>query len=631
MDAPPGNTRFFYAALAALAAAAFAPALGLPFVFDDVLAVRDNVSLRDLSNAAYLFHPAYSDIFRNEGYEPLTYLFLMLAGKASGWQPWAFHAVSIAAHAACACLVLRLGLLLTGDAAAALAAGLLFALHPAQAETLAAAMFSGTVFSSLLFLAALHRFLADDGRRGAAGAALTAPLFGAALLFKERAFPGLLLFALLPLLRGGTAELRRRLPELAWLAAAWAAALLLRGRAMAGSGLGFAGLDPAYIPARLAAYAKTLLLPFWISPVYGKAFSPGAAAWAALAGCAALAWLAWRAGGRREKPYNAAAVGLLLAALTLLPYLNVLPLKDLSEYLSGTFASNRYLYLPMAGLALAAAALLAGRLGGALPRLAGGAALAALAALSLQQTLLWRSDEAVWARAAALNPSSPWARYMLGTHYLQAGRTPEAEKLLGEALALKPERPLLSHTYSALAQAALASGERTSAERYARLSLETWDMNHEAWNALGAALAGRDGGAEAERAFLRAAEIEPTGDGPLVNLGALRLSAGKPAEAAEALERALARRRSGYALDLLCRARAAGGDLRAAAGACAGALELSPDRPDTLLLLGRIYTKLGAQEPAALCLAEAGRLSGGSPELKAALEELENLRKRQKR
>lgn len=631
MENAPAKRHLVYAALAALTAAAFAPLLGLPFVFDDVLAVQNNASLRDLANAAYLFHPAYSDLFRNEGYEPLTYIVLMLTGKASGWQPWAFHAVSIAAHAACAALVLRLALLLTGDAAAALAAGLLFALHPAQAETLTAAMFSGTVFSAVFFLAALHRFLASDGRHGAGGRALTALLFGVSLLFKERTFPGLLLFALLPALRGGTAEFRRRLPELWWLAAAWAAALGLRGYAMAGGGFGLAALDPAYLPARLAVYARTLLLPFWISPVYGKELFPGPAAALALAAAAALGLAAVRAGRGNGGAYNAGTAGLLLAGTILLPYLNVLPVKDLAEYLSGVFASNRYLYLPLAGAALALAALLRGRLGGSAARAAGAAVVAGLVLLSVQQALLWRSEERVWARAAALNPGSPWARYMLGTHYLQAGRQADAERLLGEALALKPERPLLSHTYSALAQAALGAGNAALAGDRARLSLEAWDMNHEAWNALGAALAGQGRHAQAERAFLRAAEIEPTGDGPLFNLGALRLSAGDAAGAAEALERALARRASDRSLDLLCRARAAGGDLKRAADRCAAALELNPGRADTLLLLGRIYIGLGAAEPAALCLDAAEKIAGPGRDLAQARAELERLEKRGRR
>ncbi|MDD5210741.1 MAG: hypothetical protein PHV36_15245, partial [Elusimicrobiales bacterium] len=106
---------------------------------------------------------------------------------------------------------------------------------------------------------------------------------------------------------------------------------------------------------------------------------------------------------------------------------------------------------------------------------------------------------------------------------------------------------------------------------------------------------------------------------------------GDYARAAAAFELALARKRSDYALDLLCRARAAGGETEKAAQACLGALELKPGRADTLLLLGRLYLRLGAAEPAGLCLAEAAKISGGSRETLAALAELEILKKKKPR
>ena len=604
------------------------PALFLPFVFDDVLAVQNNYFLRHLANAAYLFRPAYSPVFRNEGYEPFTYIVMMLTGKACAWQPWGFHAVSILAHAACALLVYRLALLLTAEKYAALAAGLLFALHPAQAETALAAMFSGTIFSSIFFLWALHRFIGRDGRDGPGSRAFTALLYGVSLLFKERTFSGLLIFGLLPLLRtdGGLKELRRRAPELGALAIVWGAALALRTFAMQGGGFGFENLDPAFLIARLAAYAETILLPFWISPVYSKVSPlPDPAAIAALLLVSAAGWAALRA-GRGERKYSPAAVGLALFLVILLPYLNVLPVKDLAEYLSAVFASNRYLYLPMAGASLVLA-VLAGQIKKYLPgslslKLAGAAVLAALAVLSLQQQLLWRNEEKVWARAVELNPSNPWARYMLGTYYLQAGRADLAQKTLTEALARRPDRALLSNTYSGLAGAALAKNENSAAELAARKALETWQLNHDAWNTLGAALAGQGRNAEAAEAFEKAARIEITGDGPLVNLGLLYQRTGENGRAAEAFERALARRRSDYALDLLCRARAADGKIQEAARACVGAIELNPGRPDTLLLLGRIYMAMGAAEPAGLCLIGAVKLSGGSGEARFSLAEL---------
>jgi len=296
--------------LAVFSAAAYIPLLFLPFVFDDVMSVRNNPLLRDLSNAAYLFHPAYTHVFRNEGFEPFTFLYLMLAGKLVAWQAWGFHALSLLAHAACAWTVYKLALLLLGKEKPALLAGLLFALHPAQAESLVAALFSGTIFSALFFLAALYRFMERDGRDGAAGKLLTGLLFGVSLLFKERSFSGLPLFFLLPFLRGvpkppgcrkgmkipyeespltpaspggGFKELRRRLPELLALSFFWTAALFSRLSAGRGSSLGFKDMDPAYLFAKLAAYARMLFFPFQLSPVYQKTPAlPGPAGLAAL-------------------------------------------------------------------------------------------------------------------------------------------------------------------------------------------------------------------------------------------------------------------------------------------------------------------------------------------------------------
>lgn len=605
------------------------PALLLPFVFDDVLAVQNNFFLRRLANAAYLFHPNYSAVFRNEGFEPFTYIVLMLTGKTCGWQPWGFHAVSILAHAACALAVYRLAFLLTKEKTAALAAGLLFAVHPAQAETVTAAMFSGTIFSSIFFLAALHRFIARDGNDGPGSKALTSLLYGVSLLFKERTFSGLLLFGALPLLRagGGLKELRRRLPELLGLAFFWGAALTLRSFAMKGSGFGLDNLDPAFFIARLAVYAKILTLPFWISPVYAKtAPLPGPADIAALLLTCAGAWAALRAGRREAGKYDPAAAGLALSLIILLPYLNVLPVKDLAEYLNTAFASNRYLYLPMAGAAIVISVLfvrlkqcLPGKL---LPEIAGAALLTALSLLSLQQLLLWRNEEKIWSRAVKFNPGNPWARYMLGTYYLQAGKTELAEKLLNEALTRRPAPALLSNTYTALAEVALIQSKNAASELAARRALEIWPFSHNAWNTLGAALAVQDRDSEAAEAFEKAARMEITGDEPLVNLGLLRRKSGDNRGAAEAFERALARRRSDHALNLLCRARAADAKPREAARACVSALELNPGRPDTLLLLGRIYLALGAAEPAGLCLTEAVKLSGGSGEAHFSLAEL---------
>lgn len=639
-------------------AAACLPLLFLPFVFDDVMSVQNNPLLRDLSNAAYLFHPAYTSVFRNEGFEPFTFLALMLAGKLVAWQAWGFHLFSLLAHAAAAWAVYELALLLLEKEKPALLAGLCFALHPAQAETLVAALFSGTIFSALFFLAALYRFIDGDGRGGTGGKLLTGLLFGVSLLFKERAFSGLLLFCLLPFLRnppkplerrkgmkvpygensltlaspgGGSGELRRRLPELLALSFFWAAALLSRLAAARGSGLGFENLDPAYLFAKLAVYAKMLLLPFWLSPVYQKTSAvPDLAGLAALLLAAGVIFLAFKYSGRGRHGYSPAAAGAAIFAILLLPYLNLLPISDLSEYLNSVFASTRYLYLPLAGASIVFAAfaakaweLLSARpFGKAVFMAAGASVLALCLALSARQQLLWRSDEAVWLRAVKLNPASPWANYMLGSYYLQRGLPGEALPRLELALSLGPPAGVRSNALGALAAVRLLTGEAKEAEQAALKALEAWEFNYDAWNIYGAALAGLGKKAEAAKAFSKAAEAGITGAAPLVNLGRIYLELKDTGKAAEAFERALKRERTAGTLDLLCGTYAAAGRLKEARDACLASLELEPDRPPALLLLGKIYLGLGMTEPAGLCLAEAARLAPGDPEVQASLKEL---------
>lgn len=599
------------------AAAACLPLLTLPFVFDDGMSVRDNIFLRDLSSLKYLFSPAYEQVFRNESFEPLTYVLLMAAGRLFGWQPWGMHLFSALAHAACAWSVYRLALSLFGRRKPAVLAGLFFALHPAQSGSLIAVLFTGTIFSALFFFWALDRFLSERGRSRPAAALLTGLLFGVSLLFKERAFPGLLLFWLLPLLRGDRLqELRRRLPELLSLSVFWLAALLSRLPAGRGSAMGFDHTEPSLIFSRLAAYAKMLVLPFWLSPAYQKGgLLPDVPGLAALAAAAAVFLYALGRQRREERGASPAVLGALAGGLLLLPYLNLLPFSDLAEYLSSAFVSDRYLYLPMLGASLIFAAA-AARLEERLPRSPAASAwpaalFAVFLLLSAGRQLSWRSEEAVWNRAVRINPESSWANYMLGSYYLQEGSPGRAAPLLERTLALGPSRGVRSHALGALAGAALMDGRPVDAKKLARSALETWDANYDAWNTYGAALASLGRKKDAARALEVAASAYTTGDAPLVNLGKVYLELGKPADAVLALERALQRSRSAATLDLLCSAHEAVGSLERAAAACLACVELEPGRPEALLKLAGIYRALGMNKPAALCIAEAEKLSPG--------------------
>jgi tetratricopeptide (TPR) repeat protein len=129
---------------------------------------------------------------------------------------------------------------------------------------------------------------------------------------------------------------------------------------------------------------------------------------AALAAC--LVWLL-----ARRARYALFWWGWYLAGL--LPVLNIIPLN--------TLMAERYLYLPMVGVAGCAALLLA-KVGEAVrPRPALGYGMAALATAGLvllafgtaRQTCQWRTDLAVWRNALAHSPERPTAWYNLANAY----------------------------------------------------------------------------------------------------------------------------------------------------------------------------------------------------------------------
>jgi Flp pilus assembly protein TadD len=103
--------------------------------------------------------------------------------------------------------------------------------------------------------------------------------------------------------------------------------------------------------------------------------------------------------------------------------------------------SDRLLYLPMVGIALAAAALV-GRLATTAVRPALpvciGAALLSLALLTWHRNTQYQSELALWQDAALKNPSNPRAHFNLGVVYEAAGEFERAESEYRVALSLRP-------------------------------------------------------------------------------------------------------------------------------------------------------------------------------------------------
>ncbi len=123
--------------IAAVAVAAYLPALANRYAFDDVYIVARDPAVRSLANVAALFHSDWWAPFGRMGlYRPLTKLTFSLGWATAPDSPGGYHLVNILLHALAAVLVFRLVRRWLPEVFAALAA-LWFALVPTQVEVVA--------------------------------------------------------------------------------------------------------------------------------------------------------------------------------------------------------------------------------------------------------------------------------------------------------------------------------------------------------------------------------------------------------------------------------------------------------------------------------------------------------------
>ncbi|MCM2267522.1 MAG: tetratricopeptide repeat protein [Elusimicrobiales bacterium] len=468
---PAGRSPALRAGLAAglvFAAAfcAYLPALKHKFVADDFSLIVNNEFVSDPASFSFLLNKEFfSQTYQVKlGARPLTLLSLMADHAAWGLNPLGYHLTNLLLHGANSALVFFLGLALwrrsgegppaqDGTAAGALPfallGGLIFALHPLQAEAVNVAAFRADLLCAFFCLAALLAF---------ARAAYALALGGLVLaLFSKETAVVLPLLALLQafFFRGGAAPAPRwRRAVSVLLAAAAAAAFLLyfwAARfsypvhdviypALAGSAAPLSSFAAYFntLAAAASHYFLKLLLPAGLSLEYqlllpGSLFNARFALLLAL-GAGALLVLRSRAG-----PLVKFGLGFMLAAY--LPVSNLLPLVNT--------VADRYMYLPLAGFALLIPAGLAALLRGArtaafaklLPRAAAAACavlLAAYAAGARAQAARFADMFSLYSAAAAAAPANPNARYNLALAYVERGDHRAALRELEAAAAASP-------------------------------------------------------------------------------------------------------------------------------------------------------------------------------------------------
>lgn len=408
-----------------LAAVAFAPGLWAGFVYDD----RRDVLLNPAAQADSFLANLPTTV------RPLLKASYALQDALTGPSPAAFHAVNLALHLGCIAAAFalirraghRAGLAPPTAQRLAAATILLWALHPALAETVTYVSGRSVGLSTLLLFLTLLAATADRPRPG-----LAVLLAALAPLARETALiaPVLLLAWQATLGREAPGPAVRRAAPV-W-AGAILAALVIAAMARHRDLIAFS-LDqrPPLDALRANLFAIPEILRLWAAPWQVSVLPPQPVTY-----------------GWADPPTLlrlGAFAAALLVALTLLRRAPLLALAILWTGLAFAPTNSlvwrmdpvaiRPLYLAGLGLSLGLAlALCRHRLG---PWLALTVALA-LAPQTWARATLYQDDVALFADAAAKAPDDPRPHLMLGLVLANAGRPDEARQALNAALAIDP-------------------------------------------------------------------------------------------------------------------------------------------------------------------------------------------------
>src|SRR5262245_41712969 len=351
----------------AISAFAYVNALDGQFVYDDRLQVLKNPTLNSLANIPKVFVQGVWQ-FLNEGdktavgpyYRPLFNVALIINYRLFGFDVFGWHLVSIALHLLVVYLVYRLARQWGLSFEVAVAAALLFGLHPVHSESVAWVAALPDPLAAVFLLSSLILYERYFRGRTSPTFVLVASVALAllAMLSKEVAVIFPVFLAVREVLDkqqiAKLSELIARIARRVWPFVA-AVGVYLGMRYLV---LGFLRHDeqkslgiPAFqvlltIPSVLISYARMLLIPFPLSVMYDNKYVTSAAdprfCGAALALIAMFVLSCWLV---RKSPTGRLALAFLIVFI--LPVLNLKAFRQEESLLH-----DRYLYLPSVGFCI---------------------------------------------------------------------------------------------------------------------------------------------------------------------------------------------------------------------------------------------------------------------------------------
>lgn len=533
---------------------------------------------------------------------PVTWASHMLDYELYGDDLSGFHTTNVLLHVVNTLLLFALLVRTTGRAGRSAMVAALFAVHPLHVESVAWLSERKGLLSSLFAFAALHAYVGHARAPSRARMLAVAVCFALGLASKPMVLTlpfVLLLLDVWPLERLDRERLLRAGAPLTARVRESGLVMLVREKwplfLLTAASIGItlavqrvAVVDLEQLPAaRRAAtvgvaywkYLAMTLWPFGLSPVH---LHPGPDISLLRGGLGLVGLLAVTVAALaslRQRPVL--TVGWLWFVGMLVPVTGIVQVGS-------AIVAERYTYLPLIGLFVAAVWTLADRIGDSRRARAASLVLAVVllvgcAAVSRARIQDWRDTVSLFARAVEFDPSNHLAHAVLGLGYARARQDDRAIEHYLRSAQLRPE----NHTLLLRIGRRLArKGDFPRAQRALELELELAPRFVAGRNELALLWLEQGRLEEARSEFEKVLEINPNYAIAHENLGQLALR-GRP-------------------------------DLRAAQAHFARAVELSPGRVSARLALARLLLRAGEREAALAQLEAAGRLAPDDPAVREA-------------
>jgi len=461
-----GVSGSLYWIVAGLAILPYLPSFGYGFVYDDDVQVLANPAILSWHFVPAYFGKAIAGFFSGvrsaHYYRPLFFLWLRLNYFVWGTQAWGWHLANVALHLAASLLVLMVLKKYFRDVLWAAVGAAIFAVHPSHVETVAWVSGCTDSLMAVSLLGSLWLWMKARETGSLAWGIGSLACCGTALLSKETAviLPVVIFFhALLGIPAGGPSEegkarrvgsaLRESIPYVI-VTVVYAAVRFFVLHGIPSPALWVSrGEALLTMPSIMWFYARHLVWPWNLSLFYDFPVVSRASSYLFWGPLALLAGLIAATGiwYRRSRDPRIVLAGLWF----LLP---LVPALYIGVFKQDDFVHDRYLYLPVLGMAILGAWLaesLASRERGPsavrLPLVASGGVVVALAIATMVEAQPWKDNLALYSQAVRVAPKNSQARNNLASEESKLGRYQEASEVLKALLADEPGLWLANYNY----------------------------------------------------------------------------------------------------------------------------------------------------------------------------------------